>query len=88
MNILEEFNYDNYENSHDFNIHIKNGYISSLICSTKRFQPWWEVDDVASKLQEYFGKDKKAWEKWWESQGHKPVDKKYLEPWKSPDSKK
>jgi hypothetical protein len=44
----------------------------------------WARAALARKSGHDFGKDKQAWDKWWQSQGHKPVDKKFLKPYTSP----
>ena len=43
----------------------------------------WARAALARKSKHDFGKDKQAWNKWWQSQGHKPIDKKFLKPWKN-----
>lgn len=59
----------------------------SLVDHGNQNTRFWARAALARKTGKYFGADKKAWAKYWESQGHKPVDKKYLKPWKLPFSK-
>ena len=35
-----------------------------------------------------FKQDKQAWAKWWQAQGHKPIDDKLLKPWEPPSQSK
>ena len=44
----------------------------------------WARAALARKSKHDFGKDKQAWDKWWQSQGHKPIDKKLLKPYTPP----
>lgn len=48
----------------------------------------WARAALARKTGHYFGKDKQAWAKWWQAQGHKPVNKEFLKPYKSPSQRK
>ena len=44
----------------------------------------WARAALARKSKHDFGKDKQAWNKWWQSQGHNPIDKKLLKPYTPP----
>jgi len=48
----------------------------------------WARAALARRSGHDFGKNKQAWDKWWQSQGNKPIDKELLKPWKNNFSKK
>ena len=44
----------------------------------------WARAALSRKTGQDFQEKKQAWAKWWEEQGHKPVDEKLLQPWTPP----
>jgi len=44
----------------------------------------WAEAALVRKTGQEFRKDKQAWAKWWEREGHQPIEQKYLEPWRPP----
>lgn len=44
----------------------------------------WARAALARHTGQDFKEDKAAWAKWWQAQGHPPVEPKYLEPWQPP----
>jgi HEAT repeat protein len=48
----------------------------------------WARAALARLAKQDLGADKSAWAKWWQSQGHAPLDEKWLKPWTPPPSSK
>jgi len=44
----------------------------------------WARAALSRKTGKDFGQDKQAWAKWWQSQGHKPIEEALLKPWQPP----
>ena len=44
----------------------------------------WARAALARITGQSFDADKQAWAKWWQEQGHEPIDKKLLQPWSPP----
>lgn len=44
----------------------------------------WARAALSRKTGQDFKQDKQAWAKWWQEQGHKPVDAELLKPWQPP----
>jgi hypothetical protein len=44
----------------------------------------WARAALARKTGQDFKKDKAAWAKWWQEQGHSPIDGKFLKPAAAP----
>jgi len=48
----------------------------------------WARAALSRKTSQDFAQDKQAWAKWWEAQGHNPIDPELLKPWESPKDSK
>ena len=48
----------------------------------------WARAALSRKTGRDFKQDKQAWAKWWESQGNKPIDDGFLQPWVPPPQSK
>lgn len=48
----------------------------------------WARAALSRKTGQDFKQDKRAWAKWWESLGNKPIDDKFLQPWVMPPQAK
>lgn len=59
----------------------------SLVDHGNQNTSMWARAALARKTSQDFGTDKQAWNKWWQSQGHKALEEKYLKPYKYPDKK-
>ena len=46
----------------------------------------WARAALARHTRQDFGKDKDAWAKWWQAQGHAPIAPALLRPWKMPSA--
>jgi hypothetical protein len=44
----------------------------------------WARAALSRKTGQDFKQDKQAWAKWWQEQGHAPIDEKFLKPWEKP----
>ena len=44
----------------------------------------WARASLSRKTGQDFRQDKQAWAKWWQAQGHPPIDDKFLKAWKKP----
>jgi hypothetical protein len=44
----------------------------------------WARAALSRKTGQDYKQDKRGWAKWWEAQGHKPIDDELLKPWKAP----
>jgi hypothetical protein len=44
----------------------------------------WARAALSRKTGQDFGQNKQAWAKWWQAQGHEPIDDELLKPWKAP----
>ena len=44
----------------------------------------WARAALSRIMGQDFKQDKRAWAKWWQDQGHEPVDSQYLKPWVMP----
>lgn len=44
----------------------------------------WSRAALSRKTGQDFKQDKPAWAKWWQEQGHRPIDEKFLKPWAPP----
>ena len=44
----------------------------------------WARAALSRKTGQDFKEDKPAWAKWWEEQGHKPIEAELLKPWEPP----
>ncbi len=47
----------------------------------------WARAALARQTGQDFKQDKQAWAKWWESQGHDPIDAELLKPWQNVSAK-
>ena len=45
---------------------------------------FWARAALARKTGRDLGPDKLAWARWWEEQGHEPIDANLLRAWKAP----
>jgi len=43
----------------------------------------WARAALSRKTNQDFAQDKQAWAKWWQDQGHNPIDPELLKPWQS-----
>jgi hypothetical protein len=48
----------------------------------------WACAALSRKTGQDFNKDKQAWAKWWQTQGHEPIDEGLLKPWEAPPQNK
>jgi len=48
----------------------------------------WARAALSRKTGKDFAQDKQAWAKWWQSQGHKPIDEELLKAWQAPPQDK
>ena len=48
----------------------------------------WARAALSRKTGQDFAQDKQAWAKWWQSQGHKPINEELLKPWEAPPENK
>jgi len=53
----------------------------SLIDHGNQNTRMWASAALVRKTGQDFGRDKHAWAKWWQAEGHQPVEGKYLKPW-------
>lgn len=44
----------------------------------------WARAALSRKAGRDFKQDKQVWAKWWQEQGHAPIDDKFLKPWEKP----
>jgi HEAT repeat protein len=44
----------------------------------------WARAALSRKTGQDFEQDKQAWAKWWQEQGHEPIDDEMLKPWEAP----
>ncbi len=47
----------------------------------------WALGALSRKTSQDFARDKQAWARWWQAQGHKPIDPELLKPWQPPPPK-
>jgi hypothetical protein len=59
----------------------------SLVDHGNQNTRFWARAALARKAGQDFKQDKQAWAKWWQDQGHPPVDKQFLEPYQTPPKK-
>ena len=48
----------------------------------------WARAALSRKTGQDFKQDKQAWAEWWEAQGNKPIDDRFLQPWVMPPEAK
>jgi hypothetical protein len=48
----------------------------------------WARAALSRKMGQDFKQDKQAWAEWWEAQGNKPINDKFLRPWVMPPEAK
>jgi hypothetical protein len=60
----------------------------SLVDHGNQNTRYWARAALSRKTGQDFKQDKRAWAKWWESQGNKPIDDKFLQPWVMPPQAK
>src|SRR5688572_5622922 len=56
----------------------------SLVDHGNQNTRFWARAALARKTGQDFKQDKQAWAKWWQDQGHSPVDKELLKPYEAP----
>jgi hypothetical protein len=56
----------------------------SLVDHGNQNTRFWARAALAGKTGQDFKQDKQAWAKWWQDQGHPPVDSKWLKPYEPP----